>query len=276
MLSTGPFLDFYNHPYNYNVEPFKIVGNVYYVGDQRVCLHLIDTGDGLVLIDTGYPTSKALYIENIYHLGFDPHNIKYIIHTHEHFDHFGCTADFVKLYGCKSVMSRRAAQVFKERPEATLYRVPPCHLDPTECPIDVIVDSSSRLTVGNTTFEFKESPGHGEGVLTIFFNTEENGTVYRCALFGGASVITCYREHFVRYNIPFTVRGEFLSSVRSLRGEKVDVVLGNHPYQNATLEKRQKQRKDPLTNPFIDPSEWEEFLDSTENMLIAFNEFDPI
>ena len=42
--------DFFRHPYHYNIKPFKIIGNVYYVGDTRVCIHLIDTGDGLIQI----------------------------------------------------------------------------------------------------------------------------------------------------------------------------------------------------------------------------------
>ena len=81
-------MDFYNHPEKYVIKPFRIFGNLYYVGDKKVCSHLIDTGDGLILIDTGYQHSQHLLIESIYSLGFDPRDIKIIIHSHGHFDHF--------------------------------------------------------------------------------------------------------------------------------------------------------------------------------------------
>ena len=51
------FRDFYEDPQKYAIDPFRIFGNLYYVGDQKVTSHLIDTGDGLILIDTGYFTA---------------------------------------------------------------------------------------------------------------------------------------------------------------------------------------------------------------------------
>ena len=53
-----------------------------------------------------------------------------------------------------------------------------------------------------------------------------------------------------------------------LRKEKVDIHLGNHPGNNHTLEKREKQRKEG-GNPFIDNSSWFEFLDSMEKKVNA-------
>ena len=46
--------DYYQHPAKYYMEPFRMFGNLYYVGDRKVCSHLIDTGDGLILFDSGY------------------------------------------------------------------------------------------------------------------------------------------------------------------------------------------------------------------------------
>lgn len=38
-----------------DIPPFKMYGNLYFIGSSRVSVHLIDTAEGLVLIDTGYP-----------------------------------------------------------------------------------------------------------------------------------------------------------------------------------------------------------------------------
>ena len=71
--------DFYDHPDKYAVDAFQIFGNLYYVGDQKVCSHLIDTGDGLILFDTGYRNTTHMMLHSIRSLGFDPMDIKYII-----------------------------------------------------------------------------------------------------------------------------------------------------------------------------------------------------
>ena len=67
-------------PYEGRIEPFRIIGNVYFVGTFQSSCHIIDTGDGLILIDTGYSNVFYLVIRSIYKLGFKPEDIKYIIH----------------------------------------------------------------------------------------------------------------------------------------------------------------------------------------------------
>ena len=69
------------------MTPFRIIGNVYFVGTYQASSHLIDTGDGLVLIDTGYEKTFYLVIDGIHRLGFDPKDVKYVINSHWHWDH---------------------------------------------------------------------------------------------------------------------------------------------------------------------------------------------
>ena len=69
------------------IKPGRIFGNLYFVGIRAVCTHLIDTGDGLIIIDPGYRESLHIIIHNIRALGFNPMDIRYIIATHAHYDH---------------------------------------------------------------------------------------------------------------------------------------------------------------------------------------------
>ena len=70
---------YYEDPTAFNIEPFKIFGNLYYVGDKMVCMHLIDTGEGLILFDSGFSNNYDSLIESIEKLGFNPKDIKYIL-----------------------------------------------------------------------------------------------------------------------------------------------------------------------------------------------------
>ena len=88
------------------VKPFKIFGNLYFIGTEPASTHLIDTGEGLILIDTGYQHSLYLVLNNIWELGFSPYDIKYLVHTHGHIDHIGGTAALVELSGAKTFLGK--------------------------------------------------------------------------------------------------------------------------------------------------------------------------
>ncbi len=86
---TENLREYYEHPSRYYLPPFQIFGNLYYIGDKKVCSHLVDTGRGLIVFDSGYPHTAHLLLRSIWELGFDPKDIRYIIHSHGHCDHCG-------------------------------------------------------------------------------------------------------------------------------------------------------------------------------------------
>ncbi|MBQ5661881.1 MAG: MBL fold metallo-hydrolase, partial [Clostridia bacterium] len=107
------YMDFFCHPSVARIDPFQIADNLYYVGDKKVCVHLIDSGDGLVLIDSGYLGAEHLLVDSIWRAGLDPKNIKIILHTHGHSDHFGASEEFKRMYGCKLIISRVDAELVR-------------------------------------------------------------------------------------------------------------------------------------------------------------------
>lgn len=108
--------DFYKYPHKYYMTPFRIFGNLYFVGNQDVGAYLLNTSEGLILIDTTYPTTRALLIQSIWEAGFDPRNIRYILHTHGHFDHFGATDLIVSLSGAKTFLGAEDARMVPGAP----------------------------------------------------------------------------------------------------------------------------------------------------------------
>jgi len=88
------------------LRAFKMCDRIYFIGNEEVSVHLLDTVQGLVLIDTGYPNMYTIIVENIKNLGFEPKNISAIFHTHGHIDHYGCTRELVALSGAKTYIGR--------------------------------------------------------------------------------------------------------------------------------------------------------------------------
>lgn len=235
---------FENH-YEGAILPFKIVGNVYFVGTFPASAHLIDTGDGLVLIDTGYSDTLFLLVNSIYKLGFSPYDIKYIIHTHWHWDHTQATAALVHLTGAETFIGEKDAENVKQ------FFVP-----------DHLLKDGDVVSLGNTKIEVVETPGHTRGTISLFFETEENGSKYQVGTFGGAGANTLARGKF-DYD---GCREDYINSLNILRNKKVDVFIGNHVWNNDTETKAQILRETG-ENRFIDNKIWCDFLDFCEKRL---------
>ncbi len=256
--------DFYRHPEKYRVEPFRIYGNLYFVGNKSVGAHLIDTGAGLLLIDTTYPTTAAMLIQSIWELGFDPRNIRCILHTHGHFDHFGATDLLKEISGAKTYLGEGDVVMFREKPDLALTEGSGCryftHFKP-----DVAMKDGDVITLGNTSVRIATTPGHSDGVISFFTEIEENGVRLTAGMHGGAGLNTMCRTFIDRYQNGHC-RKEFLDGMDKVYEEQVDIMLGNHSGHNQTVEKRQFMLEHPQEpNPFIDPGEWKRYLDFVRN-----------
>ena len=226
------------------IKPFKVVGNLYFVGSKQASCHVIDTGDGLIMIDTGYEASVPGILESMAELGLDPAEIKVILHSHGHGDHTFATPGILE--------HAPAAETYLNFNDIKYLgnRFMPDH----------DIKDGDVIKLGNTEVLCLFTPGHTEGVSSFFFNVEEDGATYRCGMFGGAGVNQIKWKVFDKYNVPYRMRREFLASTRRLMSEKVDVVVGNHVGQCDTYGKLERLANGEK-NPFIDPTEWGRFLE---------------
>ena len=224
------------------VTPFRMIGNLYFIGTVEASSHLIDTGDGLILIDTGYAENAETVVESISALGFDVKDVKIILHSHGHYDHTDATAKILEMAPqAKTYLSFHDIRYIRGfKPDFDI------------CDGDVIA-------LGNTKIECWFTPGHTEGSVSFFLDVVEDGEFYHAAMFGGSGVNQLKKDFMNGWEVPYLCRGEFFDSVERLLTRKVDVMIGNHSWQNHTLEKYEKM-KDSVKNPFIDPSEWERYL----------------
>lgn len=254
---------FYEHPEQYLVKPFQIMGNLYFIGNQDVASYLIDTGDGLVILDTGYPTTQGMLVYSITALGFRVEDIRVILHTHGHFDHIGGTALLKELSHGVTYLGWRDAKMFEERPELSLKEYSGCPCFTLFTP-DKVMGDGDVIRLGDTEITVRETPGHSDGTVSFFFRVEEGGNVYRCGLMGGSGLNTL-TDAFIKTYGRSRARAEFLTSLEKLCEEKVDINLGNHTNQNFTMKKREQMEKASMEgrNPFVDSQEWKRFLDGT-------------
>ncbi len=247
------------------LKPSKIFGNLYFVGTQPASTHILDTGDGLILIDPGYQESLYLVINNIWEVGLCPKDIKYILLTHCHFDHVDATKALVKL--CK-------AKVCLPELDLPLYNGEIFHYPFRPFNYDILLKDGDTLSLGNTTVRCVSTPGHTDGTISYFFDVTDGNNTYRAAMHGGVGLSSMTSEFLKKNGLTNECRQKFLYGLDKVINEKVDITLGNHVGQNNTdlkLERLEKEEK----NPFIDPTEWQRFITKCRDGMLKMMQTDP-
>lgn len=232
------------------IAPFWIIGNVYFIGTYQASSHLIDTGEGLIVLDTGYHDTLYLLVQSIWELGFDPKDVKYIVHSHWHGDHTQGTRALAALTGAKTVIGVHDRDKLVS---ADLFEP------------DITVEDGDVLTLGSTSVGFVHTPGHTEGTVSLFFDVQEDGRSYRVGTFGGAGANSLVSTHRTYYP---GCRADYLRSIQRLLDEPVDVFIGNHCWNNDTDGKAARLAAGG-GNPFIDPGEWTCFLTFCKKRCLA-------
>lgn len=244
-------------PWKGYVKPFKIWGNLYFVGTEPASTHIIDTGDGLIMLDTGYQQSLYLVIHNMHLLGLNPYDLKYIIHTHGHIDHFGGTRALVELTGAKTFLGRPDKDYATGKLDLSFAKELGMEFTETFEP-DVLIDDGDVIELGNTKITAVATPGHTPGVMSYFFDVTDGERTFRAGLHGGMGTNTLTKDFLDKYNLPYSLRDDFKKSMLRLNEEKVDIYLGNHMHQNDTLGKAKRVAEGEI-DAFVNPDEWCKF-----------------
>ena len=246
-----------------DIRPFKMYGNLYFVGSSRVSVHVIQTQCGLVMIDTGCPEMYEQILDSMETVGLDPMDICAIFHSHGHYDHFGCTGRLKKLSGATTYISRIDNEIVNGNRDLSWTREAGREPIPAfDC--DVLVEDGDVFTFGETSVRCRLTPGHTEGVLSFFVNVEEKGQNVIAAMHGGVGMKSMSAVFLKRYGLSFECRELFRTGLHMLAGEHVDLVMGNHAGQNDTVGKLQKVL---AGESIVDPGEWPRFLAAMEKRL---------
>lgn len=241
------FMDNYNKMKQEKpLEPMQVMDELYFLGNYWTSAWAVKTSKGLVIIDALDNADEAkTYIEDgLKKLKLDPSDIKYVIVSHAHGDHYGGAAYLKKKYNPKIVMSEIDWAVFDD-PKFDPKRIALFDEPPKR---DMAVKDGDTIKLGNTEFKLYVIPGHTLGTLATVFTVRDKGKVHRAVAWGGTA-----------YNFgPISDRLQIYSDTTVkyrdiMKREKADVLLSNHVSYDNAVEKiaSLKDRKPKDANPFV-------------------------
>ena len=241
-------------PWEEPFEPFRIIGNLFFVGNIPASSHVVDTGEGLLIFDVGYQSSLHLVIDGLYRLGLDPRDIRTIFITHGHIDHLGGAAALKKLTGARIALGEPDREYANGALDLTYAKELGLTFRETFEP-DILLHDGDVFTFGKTKVRAVATPGHTPGAMSYIFNVRDGDTQYVAGLNGGIGINTMCRKFLDAYGLSYSCRDDFFAAMDRLAEEKVDIFLGNHIGHNHTPEKYERLKAgDRLA--FVDPDEW--------------------
>lgn len=176
--------EFFQPPYT-PVEPVKLFDNFYFVGTTAVGAFIVDTGDGLVMLDTGCgDTDVAMMVSDMKKMGLNPSKIKLILISHEHFDHYG-GVQYLKKNVCpdaKVAMSLIGWNMLQTVPLEGPY------IGTRPQSMDIYLIDGMKIKVGNTTFQIVSTPGHSPGCVSFIIPVTDKGVPHVVGMMGGSAV----------------------------------------------------------------------------------------
>lgn len=209
-------------------EPEKIFGKTYLVGFAGMSVALIDTGDGLVLVDGALPQAAPAILANVQKLGFDPKDIKFILSTEPHFDHAGGLAALARDTGATVVASARGAEGLRMGKHAD--DDPQLGYGGSWPAVERVrvVKDGEVLKLGKTSITAVATPGHTMGSMSWRWRACE-GRVCKAVVFASSlNPVSADGYRFTsKADAPF-VEG-FAASYRKMDAMPCDILISAHP-----------------------------------------------
>jgi metallo-beta-lactamase class B len=250
-------------------EPFRITGNLYYVGAAGVTSFLLTGPEGDVLIDGGYPATASAIMASIAKLSFDIHDVKVLLNTHAHADHAG---------GLRALQQASGAELWISEGDAPVIAAGGAH-DPTLVPqkylgflglgrfpaprIDHVFTDGATIRLGPIGLTAHVTAGHTPGCTSWSFPVRDGDRELLAVDICSLALLP-----FISLVEPETypgIRADFERSFRALRSLPADIFLGSHSSW-FNLQRKFRQRadaKDPV-DPFVDRSGYLSFIDRAE------------
>ncbi|MCH5487758.1 MBL fold metallo-hydrolase [Pseudomonas syringae] len=226
-------------------QPMKVFDNLYFVGTSGVASWVIKTSEGLIVIDAlNNDHESEKYIEGgLVKLGLDPKDIRYLLITHGHGDHYGGQRYIVDKYKPKVIMSELDWQEL-EKPKLEFSN--PRWGNPPKR--DIAVNDGEQLKLGDTTVELYVTPGHTPGTLSLFFPVYDNGIPHEVAFWGGTGLNFGPIKERIR---TYSSSAERFRTLARVRG--ADIFMSNHPARDGALDsmKALARRKPGELNAFV-------------------------
>ncbi len=240
--------------------PFRIAGNLYYVGSKGLANYLVATPRGNILINSDLESNVPIIQASIEKLGFKFKDTKILLISHAHWDHDAGSAKIKELTGARYMVMDADVPVVESggRTDFQYGKDPQFLYPPTR--VDRVLHDGSEVRLGGAVLVAHLTPGHTKGCTTWSMKVTEGGRTYDVVIVGSPNVNSGYK--LVHNDTYPHIAEDYERMWAVLKSLPCDIFLGAHGAY-FELEEKYPLVKDSA-NPFIDPSGYKTFVAQKE------------
>lgn len=241
--------------------PFRIVGNIYWVGSYDLATYLIATPQGHILINTGVGDTAKQIKASVEQLGFKLTDTRILTATHGHFDHVAGLAELKRMTGARLVVSEQDKELLESggKLDFRFGDTPGARFEPVT--VNSTIKDNDTIALGGTVLTAHHHPGHTKGATSFTLSVQENGKTYRVVIANMGSI-----------NPGVTVSGmpaypgiaeDYARTFKAQKDMPIDIWLASHAAQ---FKMHDKYKPGDPYNPdrFVDPQGFKTAVEELE------------
>ena len=248
------------------LAPFRIAGNLYYVGSEELAAYLVATPQGLILINSNLESSPALIRKSIEALGFRYGDIKILLISHAHYDHCAGGAKILRETGAKYYVMAPDVSVVESGGHTDFHYGADKSMWFPRAHVDQILHDGEVVSFGGATLTGHLTAGHTRGTTTWTIDEQEGGQTLHAVIVGSPNVNPGYK--LVGNKEYPQIAQDYAHGFDVLKGLPCDIFLGAHGSYFG-LEAKYARFQGGDRNAFIDPTGYKAYVADRERAFQA-------
>jgi metallo-beta-lactamase class B len=240
--------------------PFRIAGNLYYVGTYDLACYLITTSKGNILINTGLAASDSQIMNNIKTLGFQFPDIKILLTTQAHYDHMGAMAAIKESTGAKLMIDEKDAPVSIDGGQSDYsFGSNTSAFKPVKP--DRLLHDGDSIVLDNMKLLMLHHPGHTKGSCSFLFTVKDDKRSYKVLIANMPTIVT--EKRFTDIAAYPGIASDYAYTFHAMQNVSFDIWLAAHASQ---FRMHDKHKPGDAYNPaaFIDKSGYDSAIQQLE------------
>lgn len=215
-------------------QPFRIVGNLYYVGTADLACYLIVTSKGNILINTGLAASMSLIKKNVETLGFKFNDIKILLTTQAHYDHMGAMSAIKNATGAKFMVDEKDAGVAADGGSSD-YALGGHGSTFKPIKADRLLHNGDLISLGNMQLTMLHHPGHTKGSSSFLFDVNDGNRKYKVLIANMPTIVT--EKKFSEIAAYPDIAKDYAYTLAAMKKLTFDIWLSSHASQFGLQDK---------------------------------------
>jgi metallo-beta-lactamase class B len=237
--------------------PFRIAGNLYYVGSRGLASYLVTTSEGHILINSDLEASVPMLRASIEKLGFKYRDVKILLISHAHWDHNAGSALIKKQTGARYMVMAEDVPTVESggKTDFQYGNDKSTYYPPTK--VDRALRDKDEVKLGDAVLVAHLTAGHTKGCTTWTMKVKDGARTHDAVIVCSPNVNPGYK--LVNNAAYPGIADDYARMFQTLMALPCDLFLGAHgSYYNLDAKYARMQKGD--ANAFIDPVGYRRFV----------------